>query len=248
MVKLVGILNITPDSFSDGGKYSSPAKAIEYASKMFNQGAFMVDIGAESTRPQAQALNWRTEVERLSDFIRLIADFNWNLSIDSYHPETIDWISRYLKQFTINDVTGFRNPKMLEIAVRTGSQIIVSHLPKISRDIQAAHQGQLIDSMNQVIKELDQTIKQLATAGIKKNNIIVDPGIGFGKTKQLNWKLLEFAQHMTEYDVMIGYSRKRFLGPNRLGLDVNLSAGQIAAKAGAKYLRVHDIDGHTSLL
>ena len=248
MTELVGILNITPDSFSDGGQTSSLEAAIKRAEEMLRAGASIIDIGAESTRPGAEAIDWREEVRRLSGLIQQVEALGWNISLDTYHPKTVDWVSKNLSDFIINDVTGFRNPAMRDLAASTGNKVIVGHLPKGSDNISDAHKAKPIDSINQVIEELRDSIEQLTQAGVVRANIIVDPGIGFGKTKELNWKLLRFGLYIPEHEVMIGYSRKRFLGEKRLEIETNYLAGQIAIDSKAKYLRVHDVQGHASLL
>jgi dihydropteroate synthase len=135
---------------------------------------------------------------------------------------------------------------MAEVISRHQATCIIGHLP--GNDIQAAHAGKLVDDINQVTRELLRKAARLERAGLRTDQIILDPGIGFGKTPDINQKLLRFAEEVPTYKVMIGYSRKRFLGENRLELEPNLRAGQIAAAAGAAYLRVHDVAGHRQLL
>lgn len=248
MAELVGILNVTPDSFSDGGQHDSAELAVEHAEELFADGASIVDIGAESTRPGADALTWQEEVARLDGVIAVASERDWQVSLDTYHPETVKWASERLGRFIINDVTAFRDPAMREAAAETGNQVIVSHLPLASKDIQSAHKDKPVVAEGQVINELYESAEKIIAAGVRRTDIIVDPGIGFGKSLDLNWRLLEFGQHMPGFDVMIGYSRKRFLGENRMETDVNLLAGKIAIAAGANYLRVHDVKSHARLL
>lgn len=248
VVELVGILNLTPDSFSDGRQNNSVEDAVGHAEKMLGEGASIIDVGAESTRPGAKAIDWSEEVERLSGFVRQAGARGWNISLDTYHPETIDWVSQILPAFIINDVTGFRNPAMRNIAAQTKNQVIVSHLPKASHNIQAAHRDRPVGSIDRVVEELYDSIGQLIRGGVAPDKIIADPGIGFGKTAELNWKLLEFGRHMPQFPVMVGYSRKRFLGVGRMRVTANRSAGRVAVEAGAKYLRVHDVRGHAPLI
>lgn len=248
MVKLVGILNITPDSFSDGGQYLNSQGALKKARQLVTDGASIIDVGAESTRPGAQALTSDQEIARLSDFILKAKDLDLNISLDTYHPQTVAWASQHLSNFIINDITGFRNKAMQDIALKIDAQIIVSHLPLSSSSIEDAHKQKSVNSISQVVEELNYSISNLTSIGIKKNKIILDPGIGFGKTRKLNWELLKFAKYMPDYEVMIGYSRKRFLGDDRFEIQANFSAGKIAVEAGAKYLRVHDVLGHASLI
>jgi dihydropteroate synthase len=246
MTELVGILNVTPDSFSDGNLFLKPDKAVRQAEKLFADGAAIVDIGAESTRPGAEPLSPDEEWQRLEPVLKeLIERFSGRLSVDTYHPETVER-AMALSGVIINDVTGMNNPAMVEAVIRLGAKVIVSHLP--GADIQAAHKGKLVDSVEQVKTDLLEKGELLESKGLEKSKIILDPGIGFGKTPELNMELLRFAEQVPEYPVMIGYSRKRFLGENRMEPEPNLSAGRIAIKSGAAYLRVHDAAGHKQLL
>jgi dihydropteroate synthase len=245
MVKLVGILNITPDSFSDGGVNNNFESAVINAEQMYRAGASIIDIGAESTRPGAKPLEFAEEVKRLEVIVIHASANNWQISLDSYHPETIYWANKKIGNFIINDVTGFSNPAMIEQAVITQKRVIISHLPRQSRSIKEAHDEKPIDSDDQVIEELNDKIEELEIMGVAKDKIIADPGIGFGKTPEVNWQLLEFAKYFPDYEVMIGYSRKRFFGENRMDSSVNIEAGKIAVSSGAAYLRVHDVAAHS---
>ncbi len=246
MIELVGILNITPDSFSDGGLYLDPDTAVKRARQMIQDGASIIDIGAESTRPNADSLTSEQEWQRLEPVLEILnPEFPGRISLDSYHPETI------IKAFKIgpvivNDVTGLNNPEMVKVIVKLDAKVIISHLPGV--DIQKAHREGNVSDMQVVKKELLSKAELLISKGHKKENIILDPGIGFGKTMDLNRELLKFADFVPDYKVMIGYSRKRFLGEKRMDLEPNLAAGRIAAAHGAKYLRVHDVAGHRELI
>jgi dihydropteroate synthase len=246
MVKLVGILNLTPDSFSDGGQFTTEHAALQRAAQLFNDGASKLDIGAESTRPGAIPLTSAQEWARLEPILpQLMAAHPGQLSLDTYHPETARHALE-LGSIVINDVTGMTNPKMIGVVAEFGAKCIISHLP--TNDIQAAHRGELVSDIVEVVDELLARASILRAEGHEKHEIILDPGIGFGKTPQLNWQLLEFARYVPDYKVMIGYSRKRFLGEGRLELAPNLAAGRVAIAAGAAYLRVHDVAGHQQLL
>ncbi len=245
MTQLVGILNLTPDSFSDGGVYVEPAVALARVAQLFAEGATIVDTGAESTRPGATRLTAAEERARLEPVLPLLLEqYAGQLSLDTYHPETADW-ALGLGSIIINDVTGMHNPKMIEVVTRHGAQCIVSHLP--ADDVQSAHQGELISDIQVIIDDLLATESLLRAEGLEAEDIILDPGIGFGKTPELNRELLKFAQYVPDKSVMIGYSRKRFLGEDRMELAPNLAAGRIAMAAGAAYLRVHDVAGHRAL-
>jgi len=271
-VKLVGILNVTPDSFSDGGLYQAPADAIQHADDMFSEGAWWVDVGAESTRPGAVPISPASEWERLAPVLSvLIPRYAGRICVDSYHPETHRRAAE-LGKFIVNDVTGFNNVDMVDTAselYKNGSVVkaIASNLPfRFGANIQKAHQEkhQAVTDARIVRKELLLRKKELMQAGIAPEDIIADPGIGFGKTRPLNWQLLHFAKVIHETDpsiaVMIGYSRKSFLGFHpgsdikypfgdkiRLSDEANLEAGKTAVNAGAAYLRVHDVGLYRNL-
>jgi len=246
MVALVGILNITPDSFSDGGQFVPPDKALDQAKKLFRDGASIVDVGAESTRPGATVLTADEEWMRLEKVLpELARRYPGKISLDSYHPETIERAFA-IGPVIVNDVTGFCDPAMQAIAARHQARVIVSHLP--GSDIQQAHRGKLIDDIQRVTSDLLQRANELIERGLPRDYIILDPGIGFGKTPELNRQLLSFAREVPDYPVMIGYSRKRFLGENRMESAPNLEAGREAITSGATYLRVHDVLAHAALL
>jgi dihydropteroate synthase len=246
MTQLVGILNLTPDSFSDGGQYNTTEVALRRAAQLFSDGASLVDVGAESTRPGATPLSDAEEWARLEPvLLPLMEEYPGALSLDTYHPETA---RRALEQgkVIINDVTGMTDPQMVRVVADYGAACIVSHLA--ATDVQAAHRGELIDDAGVVVADLLTRVTALTAAGLPVEQIILDPGIGFGKTPRLNEELLSFAKHMPDFQVMIGYSRKRFLGDDRMQLAPNLEAGRVAIAAGAAYLRVHDVAGHQQLL
>ena len=243
--ELVGILNITPDSFSDGGLYDDPLVAIERAKQLFTEGAALIDIGAESTRPNAVTLTAEQEWKRLEPVLRpLLLLFPGKISVDSYHPETIERAFA-IAPIIVNDVTGMNNQHMVEAVIKCRARVIVSHLPGV--DIAEAHAFAEVSDILQVRNELLQKAAMLEKLGLSSKNIVLDPGIGFGKTMELNAELLKFAKLAPDYDVMIGYSRKRFLGSNRMDLSPNLAAGRLAIAAGTRYLRVHDVAGHQAL-
>lgn len=249
--ELVGILNITPDSFSDGDRYSQSDQAAARVQELFNQGASLVDIGAESTRPGATPLTPEEEFARLEPVLDSLHVYNGQISIDTYHPETVRQVARRIGNFIINDVTGFNSPEMIEVAAYLGLRCIVSHLPaNFGQDIQTAHKMKPVANVWRVKEELVGRRRAMIQAGISPGSIILDPGIGFGKQMDLNRQLLRFAEQVRDADVMIGYSNKRFLYPDRNYDDPepNLVAGRIAIESGAKYLRVHDVVAHRQLL
>ncbi len=246
MIQLVGILNVTPDSFSDGGKFLDPQKAIKQARQLFADGASIVDVGAESTRPNAAALTDDEEWLRLEPvLLTLLSEYPDRISLDTYHPKTVERALN-IGPILINDVTGMNNPGMVDVVTKLKPKVIISHLPDM--DIQKAHKLMPVSSEEEVQRDLLNKVEELESKGLHRSHIILDPGIGFGKTMELNKQLLEFAKLVPDFNVMIGYSRKRFLGENRMDLQPNLEAGMIALKSGATYLRVHEVAGHSQLL
>ena len=246
MVQLVGILNITPDSFSDGGLFVDPAKALAHAAQLFADGAALVDVGAESTNPRSQPLTAAQEWARLAPVLpALLRAYPGQISLDTYHPETAEK-ALALGDVIINDVTGMADPAMITVVARHHARCIVSHMPAATA--QAAHTQAPLTTVAQVRDDLLAKEAALVRRGIPRDRIILDPGIGFGKTPELNRQLLSFAAEVPDRPVMIGYSRKRFLGEHRMELAPNIAAGRIAVAAGAAFLRVHDVAGHRSML
>ncbi len=251
MTEIVGIVNVTPDSFSDGGQFITTRQVTERVAKLFNEGAAVVDIGAESTRPGAAEVAIEEEWVRLGPVLcELRKTYEASqFSIDTRHGEIARRaLQLWSSELMINDVTGMSDPLMLEVVAGYGARLVISHLPKdASGDIKKAHQYKLT-SEEQVRRELMESTTRAKDAGVTDEKIILDPGIGFGKSPQLNRKLLGFADLVPNFPVMIGYSRKRFLGENRMEIEPNLDAGKVAISAGARYLRVHDVAAHYNLV
>ncbi|MHB1865103.1 MAG: dihydropteroate synthase [Candidatus Saccharimonadales bacterium] len=254
MAKLdfVAIINLTPDSFSGDG-LTNVDKAIKQAERLLSNGVSIVDLGAESTRPGAIAISAKEEWIRLKPvFSNLIKKHPNRISIDSYHPETYKKALRISNKFIVNDVTGLNNEELKKLVIDNKLRVIISHFPKsLNQDIQAGHQPEnKIDSFDQVKKELLEKRQQLIDNGLDPNLIILDPGIGFGKTPELNKKLLKFAEAVPGINVLIGYSKKSFMGEERMSIFKNIESGKKAKQSGARYLRLHQdlIDSHKQLL
>jgi dihydropteroate synthase len=245
MTQLVGVLNITPDSFSDGGQYDSFEAAAAQAEQLINDGAALIDVGAESTRPNATPLTPKEEWQRLGPVLaHLLELYPGQISVDTYHAETAEQ-ALGLGEVIINDITGLSDPQMADVIVKHQATCIISHLP--DPDIQKAH-AYKVSSVKEVEEFLRAKAAELEAKGLPPDKIILDPGIGFGKTEELNRELLRFAEVMADYKVMIGYSRKRFLGEHRMEIEPNLAAGKVAVQTGAAYIRVHDVAAHRQLL
>lgn len=236
-VKIFGILNITPDSFSDGGLFFDPEKALLQAEKLFAQGADFIDIGGESTKPNAQAVLPEEEWNRVFPIVdKLLKKYPKKVSLDTKNFCTAQKFIN-LGGTIINDVSGFQDRRMIEIAAQCQCTCIVNHFP--GKTTNEVHE-QKISSTNQVTDELLSKKELMIREGILAKNIIFDPGIGFGKTMELNWELLTFGDILPEEKILIGHSRKRFLGENRFEALVNQKAGQTAIEHGASFLRVHE--------
>lgn len=247
-VKLVGILNLTPDSFSDGDPRLTVEKAVERAKKLIEDGADIIDVGAEATNPFVDALTAEQEWGRLEPFLaELLRIYPSKISLDTYHAKTAAK-ALALGPVILNDVTTFRDPDMIDLAVAHQVQCIVSHLPFGAKNIADAHANAVMDSVSSVREELLRRRDEMIAAGVEEESIILDPGIGFGKTMKLNEQLLEFAKEVPGTAVLIGHSRKRFLGDNRFELEPNLAAAKEAILHGAAYLRVHDVKAHKELI
>ncbi len=250
-VQLLGILNVTPDSFSGDGIHNSAAHAVAYAAELFASGADIVDIGAEATNPWAKPISAEEEWDRLDPVLSsLLPDYPGRLSVDTYHPDTVIRIAALFgTDFIVNDVTGMNDPNMRKVVATCGLTTIVSHLPaKFVTDIKKAHANAEIDNAKQVLAELLERRKELMELGLPAAKIILDPGIGFGKSMSLNWDLLQFAHLVRgsgiDSKVLIGYSHKRFLGEHRFESKPNLEAARIVTDSGADYVRVHDVALH----
>lgn len=248
----VGVLNLTPDSFSGDGLID-PKAAISQAERMLNDGVAIVDIGAESTRPGAAIISAKEEWDRLEPvFTFLVRKYPNRISLDSYHPETFAKALKISKGFILNDVTGLNNDNIKKLVIKNKLKVIISHFPKsLGTNIQAGHiKENKIDSFEQVKTELLKQRQDLIDRGVNPKDIILDPGIGFGKTVELNEKLLTFAESLPGIEVLIGYSKKSFMGNHRMRTKRNLQSGEIASKSGARYLRLHSdlINSHKRLL
>lgn len=268
-VKLVGILNITPDSFSDGGKFNNLENALNQTQKLIDQGADIIDIGAESTRPNAKAINHAEEWKRLenilSEIINLCHKNNIQISLDSRHYQTIQK-ALGLGIDVINDVSGFEDKKIVDLAKKSAKKIVVMHNLGVP-----AQKNVIIDENLDEISEIKNwainKINYLEKSGIKKENIIFDVGIGFGKNAKQSINILENINKFKDLGVKIyvGHSRKSFLNemkfdekdlteiqknnPNidEKDLKTILISRNIALQ-GVDYLRIHDILGHSNVL
>ncbi len=206
---VMGILNVTPDSFSDGGKHNQLDQAVDHALSMIEQGATIIDIGGESTRPGASEVVVEEEVRRVVPVVEALSYHNVILSIDTSQPEVIR-AAKAAGAHIWNDVRALTRPNALKTAVELDIPVVIMHMrgePTTMNQL-----DQYTDVTLDVMQELQQRIDEALAAGVKKHNIIVDPGFGFAKNAQQNLKLLKEFWKLNElgYPILSGLSRKTF--------------------------------------
>ena len=244
---VMGILNVTPDSFSDGGKYDSSLTAISHAIKMENEGADIIDIGGESTRPGAKPVDIEEELKRVIPVIEGIRkESNIVISIDTYKSNVA---SKAISAGAniINDISGLRfDANMVHFASEAQVPIIVMHMLGNPQNMQS--NPSYSNLMNELITFFQERVDVLTSKGINKNNIILDPGIGFGKTTDHNFTLIRELGQIVDlgYPVLVGPSRKSFIGKTlNLPLEDRIEGTAAAVTAaimnGTRIVRVHDV-------
>lgn len=243
---IMGILNVTPDSFSDGGKYFSVEQAIQHALQMIQDGATVIDVGGESTRPGASVVSEEEELRRVIPVIAALSQYDVVISVDTSTPAVMR-AAVQAGAHIWNDVRGLVRPGAIETAVELNIPVILMHMrgePDTMNDLAIYD-----DVTQEVMVELQQRVEHALAAGIKAEHIILDPGFGFAKNTQHNLKLLnEFDQlHQLGYPVMSALSRKRFLGEviGETAADQRVVSSVVAhllcVQQGACMLRVHDV-------
>ena len=249
--KLAGILNITPDSFSDGGKYFDEKSAQEHLISMIQDGADMIDIGAESTRPYSQGVEPKEQINRLTPILKFIQKENISIpiSVDTRSSEVADFALNNGASI-INDVSGFDyDGNLAQVVSDYNASVIIQHSKGTPENMQDLPQyNNLID---EIYLSLKNKIEYAHSLGIKK--IISDPGIGFGKTKEDNFEILNRIEEFYSLGcpVMVGVSRKSLLGvksdDNDLKDSLTLALSYPLVKKGVDYLRVHNVKLHKAL-
>jgi dihydropteroate synthase len=246
---VMGILNVTPDSFSDGGLHVRLDQAVQAAQRMKADGAEVIDVGGESTRPGAQPVSPAQEADRVLPVLRALQSLGLPLSLDSRRPEVVEQ-ALSIGIDMVNDVSGFRDPAMRALAPSLAAQgvsVCVMHMQGEPQTMQANPQyGNVVQ---EVRSDLLEQRRRLEAAGLPRSHIWLDPGFGFGKTTEHNLALLRgLSSLVAEGPVLVGLSRKRMLAAlteredapaERLG--GSLAAALAAAQAGAQLLRVHDV-------
>jgi dihydropteroate synthase len=241
---LIGIVNVTPDSFSDGGRFFAPERAIEHGRRLVADGADIVDVGGESTRPGAEAVSEEEESRRVLPVIEALASDGAIVSIDTSKP-TVARAAIEVGASIVNDVSA--SPEMVELAGETGAGLVIMHMQGTPRSMQI--DPAYVDVVREVRDFLVQRAAFAVDRGVGKSQIVIDPGIGFGKTLEHN---LDILTHIgvfvaTDYPVLLGTSRKSFLGvltgetmPERRDL-ATAATTALAVAAGVFAVRVHNV-------
>ena len=250
--KIIGILNITPDSFSDGGNYSHIDDAIAHAKSMIEAGANIIDIGAISTRPNADCISYQEEIKRLSTILpelkNLISNTEIKISLDSYNYQTIAKYIPYID--IINDVTGMDDVNMQTVAIESGKDIIFMHNMGVPVD----NNLRCLDPQQYIIEFLlnwrDRKLEELESKGIKSTQLIFDPGVGFGKNTTQSFDIILRISELVsnKVTILVGHSRKSFLSlfgekdPKKRDLETHITTTYLLDK-DIDYIRIHDISG-----
>lgn len=243
---VMGILNVTPDSFSDGGAYVDISVAVERALQMVEEGAHLIDVGGESTRPGASPVDAETEIARVVPVIEAVrAECPVTISIDTSKPEVMRAAVGAGAGF-INDVRALREPGALEAAVALGVPVCLMHMLGQPRTMQLAPAYQ--DVVTEVIEFLRKQAEVAENAGLSRENLVFDPGFGFGKTLRHNLQILNSLERFTELGspVLVGISRKSMIGaivdqPVEARTSGSIAAAVICALKGASIIRAHDV-------
>ncbi|HBO37884.1 MAG TPA: dihydropteroate synthase [Pasteurellaceae bacterium] len=245
--RIMGVLNVTPDSFSDSGKFYQLDKALVQVEKMLDAGADIIDIGGESTRPLADEVSVEQELERVVLVVEAVRQrFDCWISVDTSKPQVM-LESAGVGMDLINDIRALQEPNALETAVKLGLPVCIMHMQGQPRTMQVNPQYENV--VEDVCKFLQDRTAHCVQAGMRPENIIWDVGFGFGKTVQHNYKLLQHLAFFAAqgYPVLAGLSRKSMIGTILNKAVEQRTAGSvagalIAAMNGAVILRVHDVE------
>ncbi|MFJ8916872.1 dihydropteroate synthase [Amycolatopsis sp. NPDC102389] len=249
---VMGILNVTPDSFSDGGRYLGVEQALDHAHEMWARGADLIDVGGESTRPGASRVDAETEISRIMPVIRSLAADGIAMSVDTTRAE-VAFAAVEAGASVINDVSGgLADPNMAKVAAETGVPYVLMHWRGHSKDMNALASYE--DVVADVRAELLSRVDEALAAGVDGGAIVLDPGLGFAKNAEHDWALLNGLDSFLSlgFPVLVGASRKRFLGRLLSGKDgkpappdgrenATAAVSALAAAAGAWGVRVHEV-------
>ena len=244
---MVGVLNVTPDSFSDGGRFLDPDAAVEQALRLASEGADLVDVGGESTRPGAPEVPEEEELRRVIPVLsRLQASrFPVPVSIDT-SKAGVARAALDAGAVLVNDVRALANPAMARVVAEAGAPVVLMHMRGTPRDMR--ERARYADLLSEVRGELRAAMDRAVKAGVQEDRIILDPGIGFAKTAEQSVEVLARLPELLSLDrpLLVGPSRKSFIGsitgaPAEERLAGTLAAVTAAVLGGATFLRVHDV-------
>jgi dihydropteroate synthase len=247
---MMGILNLTPDSFSDGGLYNSKKDALKHAYELIDQGADILDIGGESTRPGSDPVSEDEELERVIGIIEELAPtIDAPISIDTMKPAVAEE-SVKAGASIINDICGMTDERMSDVAISYGVPAIIMHVHGTPKTLGTdTMEG---DFLTEIKRFLDERAEHLVGKGMEEKNIVLDPGVGFGKTAEQNMSIIENSGWFSDrYPILIGPSRKRFLSHYYPGMDKDEAtaiASKTAVDNGAGIIRVHNVSKTLSFL
>ncbi|PHM59806.1 dihydropteroate synthase [Xenorhabdus sp. KK7.4] len=244
--QVMGILNVTPDSFSDGGTHNTLDTALHHAVSMIGEGATIIDVGGESTRPGADEVSEQEELDRVVPVIEALSRrFDVWISVDTSKAIVIQESAK-AGAHIINDIRSLQEPNALEEAAKTGLPVCLMHMQGQPGTMQA--EPHYTDVIAEVKAFLEAQIERCIAAGIAKNNLIIDPGFGFGKNLSHNYQLLAQlkAFHHLGVPILAGMSRKSMIGqllhvPPQERVTGSVACAVIAAMQGAQIIRVHDV-------
>lgn len=244
--RVMGIVNVTPDSFSDGGQHAGTAAALRHCEQLLKEGADILDIGGESTRPGSPALPLQDELQRVLPVMREAVRLGVPISVDTYKPQVMQ-AALDLGADIVNDIWALRQSGAAQVvAAHPRCGLCLMHMHRDPQTMQTAPmQG---DVVPQVLTFLELQAQYLQGLGVNKSRIAIDPGIGFGKTVQQNFALLARQRELLAlgYPVLAGWSRKSSLGavtglPVQERLGASVAAALLAVQQGARIVRVHDV-------
>ena len=245
---IMGILNVTPDSFSDGGKYFDKERAVEQALRMQDEGADIIDIGGESTRPGAEKISVKEEISRVVPVIEALANkVNIPISIDTY-KSAVAGAAILSGASIINDISGLRfDPQMPRVAARHNVPVVIMHIKGTPKNMQKKPVYKAL--IPEITDYLREGIEIARNAGIADDKIVIDPGLGFGKTIEHNLEIIKKLNEFSGFEkpILIGPSRKSFIGrvlgslPAAERLEGTAAAIAIGIFNGANIIRVHDV-------
>nr|WP_300312232.1 dihydropteroate synthase [Halomonas sp.] len=247
---IMGILNVTPDSFSDGGRHLATDDALRHAEQMIAEGAAIIDVGGESTRPGAEAVSVQQEMDRVLPVVEvLVRELDALVSVDTSTSEVMREAA-HAGAGMINDVRNLRREGAMQAAVATGLPVVLMHMLGEPGDMQNAphYEGAVEDD---VMAFLAQRVAACEASGLRRERILLDPGFGFAKTVEHNLRLLHRMEKLQELELplLVGMSRKSMIGkvlerPVEERLPGSLALSALAVERGARILRVHDVAAH----